>query len=153
MYEWYLLIENSRGAYGEDLFTLRSTLFQGRPPKSVNLYWRRFAVSALPVDDAKEFEEWLVEQWKIKDALLEQYVQDGRFPADEGYDPEKELAINGNTGTQVPKGAGFIETEVKLAHWYEIGQIFVVLAAIALLFNIGAKMWNLFLYGTMMWRG
>jgi len=143
----------SRGAYGQDLFTLRSTLFQGRPPKSVNMYWRRFAVSTLPIDDPKKFEAWLMKQWQIKDNLLEQYVQNGRFPADEGHHSEKELAINGNTGTKVPKGAGFIETEVKLAQWYEIGQIFVVLAALGLVFNIGAKLWNLVIYGTLIGRG
>lgn len=117
------------------------------------MYWRRFAVSTLPINHPQKFEAWLVEQWRIKDALLEQYVQNGRFPADEGHGSEKELAINGNTATKVPMGAGFIETEVKLAHWYEIGQIFVVLAALALLFNIGAKLWNLVHYGTLIGRG
>lgn len=110
-------------------------------------------MSTLPIDDPKRFEAWLVEQWRIKDTLLEQYVQNGRFPADEGHDFETEPAINGNAGTKVPKGAGFIETEVKLAHWYEIGQIFVFLAAFALLFNIGAKMWNLVLYGNLIGGG
>lgn len=110
------------------------------------MYWRRFAVSTLPIDDPRKFEAWLVDQWRIKDALLEQYVQNGRFPADDGHNSEEEPTINGKNKTKIAKGAGFIETEVKLAQWYEIGQIFVVLAAFALLFNIGAKMWNLVLY-------
>lgn len=117
------------------------------------MYWRRFAVSELPIDDPERFEAWLVEQWRIKDGLLEQYVQNGRFPADEGHDFKKEPATNGHTGTKVLKGAGFIETEVKLEHWYEIGQIFVVLAAFGLLFNIGAKMWNLVFHGNLRGRG
>ena len=135
--------------YGQDLFTLRSTYFQGRPPKSVNMYWRRFAVSSIPIDDPKQFEQWLIGQWREKDLLLEQYLQTGRFPADDGHDSEGEPALNGNAGSQMVKGAGFIETEVKLAHWHEVGQIFVVLAAFGLVFNILAKLWNLVLYGSL----
>ena len=113
------------------------------------MYWRRFAVSSIPTDDPKQFETWLLDQWRIKDALLEQYIQNGRFPADDGHDSDGEPAINGHPGAKVLKGAGFIETEVKLAHWYEIGQIFVVLAAFALVFNIGAKVWNLGFHGSL----
>lgn len=113
------------------------------------MYWRRFAVSSIPIDDPKEFDAWLVNEWRTKDALLEQYVQNGRFPADEGHDSEGEPALDGKSGTKMLKGAGFIETEVKLAHWYEVGQIFVVLAAFGLVLNIGAKMWNLVLYDSL----
>ena len=79
--------------------------------------------------------------------MLEQYVQNGRFPADDGHDSD------GEPGVKVLKGAGFIEIEVKLAHWYEIGQIFVVLATFALIFNIGAKLWNFIFYGNLIGRG
>ena len=113
------------------------------------MYWRRLAVAAIPVDDPTKFEAWLQHQWRIKDDLLEHYVQNGRFPADDGYDREGETTVNGTLVPQDRKGAGFIETEVKLAHWFEVGQIFVVLAAFALLSNIGAKMWNLVLHGNL----
>ncbi|KAK4690495.1 hypothetical protein P7C71_g6307, partial [Lecanoromycetidae sp. Uapishka_2] len=142
-----------RGSYGQDIFTLRSTYFQGRPPKSVNMYWRRFATSSIPIEDPKQFEQWLTTLWREKDALIEQYVENGRFPADEGHDAEGEPAMNGKANSKVAKGAGFIETEVKLAHWYEIGQIFVVLAMFALVFNILAKIWNLVFYGDLVGRG
>ncbi|KAF8533795.1 hypothetical protein BDD12DRAFT_863490, partial [Trichophaea hybrida] len=33
-------------------FTLYSTFFQGRPPKSVNMHWRRFAVKDIPLTDS-----------------------------------------------------------------------------------------------------
>ena len=56
--------------------------------------------------------------------LLEGYAQNGRFPADEGHDSD------GEPGVGMSKGAGFIETEVRLTHWYEILQIFSVLGAI-----------------------
>ena len=111
------------------------------------MYWRRLAVASIPIEDSSKFEAWLLEQWRIKDDLLEQYVSNGRFPADEGLDHRSEAAHDNGSSKELLKGAGFIETEVKLAHWYEIGQIFVVMAAFALVFNIGAKMWNLVFYG------
>ena len=134
-----LLICYRQGGYAQDYFTLRSTYLQGRPPKSVNMYWRRFPTSSIPIDDPKEFEKWLNQLWLEKEALLEYYVLNGRFPADEGQDLKK--------GAAAPKGAGYIETEVKLAHWYEIGSIFVVLAVYALFANVLTKVWNLVNYG------
>ncbi|MCJ1478688.1 hypothetical protein MMC13_007369 [Lambiella insularis] len=130
-----------RGGYGQDYFTLRSTYFQGRPPKSVNMYWRRFAVTSIPVDDVKGFELWLKQVWLEKEALLEYYAQNGRFPADDGQDL--------TNGVDSPKGAGFIETEVRLTHWYEPGSIFVFLAVYALIANMLSKAWNLLIYGSM----
>ena len=117
------------------------------------MYWRRFAVASIPLDDDAQFEAWLMEQWRFKDDLLEGYVQNGRFPADDGHDSEGELTINKSSDINAPRGAGFIETEVKLARWYEVGQIFVVLATFALIFNIGAKVWNLVFYGSLIGSG
>ena len=113
------------------------------------MYWRRIAISSIPIDDSQKFDIWLRNQWQEKDDLLEYFAQNGRFPADDGCDSEEEPAINGNSGAQVRKGAGFIETEVKLTHWYEVGQIFVALAAFALVFNVLAKLWNLIFYGSL----
>lgn len=142
-----------RDGYGQDYFTLRSTYFQGRPPKSVNMYWRRFAVSSIPIDDPQQFELWLRQRWLEKEQLLEQYVHDGRFPADDGHDSEGEPAVGRNGGSKVIQGAGFIETEVKLARWYEIGQIFVFMLLFALVANILAKTWNLAVHGTFQGEG
>jgi len=128
-----------RGGYAQDYFTLRSTYLQGRPPKSVNMHWRRFAVSSIPIDNAKTFELWLKNVWLEKETLLEYFAQNGRFPADDGRDPQGDEAA--------PKGAGFIETEVTLAHWWEIGRIFVVVATLALISKIAADVWNVSVYG------
>ena len=106
-------------------------------------------MSSIPVDDPKAFEKWLYNQWLIKEDLLEQYSRNGRFPADDGRDGDGESAVNGNAPTKVLQGAGFIETKVQLAHWYEVGSIFVVMASCALLANILAKVWNLVYYGTL----
>ncbi|KAI0381250.1 acyltransferase-domain-containing protein [Hypomontagnella monticulosa] len=110
-----------RGGFGEDYFTLSSTYFQGRPPKSVNFYWRRFAVADIPLDNQEVFDKWLQERWYEKDALLEQYVSTGRFPAN---------------GAGIK---GHIETEVRTQYWWEFGKIFVMLGVFGLFFNFILK--------------
>lgn len=125
----------SRDGYGSEIFTLRSTYFQGRPPKSVNLHWRRFAMSSIPLDDTKQFDDWLKQRWIEKDDLLEHYVQTRRFPADGGHDS---TVANGPTA-KPSKGAGYIETEVQLKNPLEFLQIFVPLAAVAMVVNFVIK--------------
>ncbi|KAF4912197.1 putative acyltransferase [Colletotrichum viniferum] len=107
-----------RGKYGESYFTLVSTYFQGRPPKSVNFHWRRFRVADMPLHDQKEFDAWVRERWYEKDALMEEYLVNGRFPPSE--DNKK----------------GYIETEVRLKHWWELSQVFVVVGAAGLIFRM-----------------
>ena len=111
------------------------------------MYWRRFAVSSIPVDDPKAFELWLKQVWLEKEDLLEYYAQNGRFPADDGLSLPRES--NGTMEIKGLQGAGFIETEVRMEHWYEIGQIFVPMAAFGLVANILAKVWNIALHGRM----
>lgn len=95
-----------------------------------------------------------MDRWLEKEDLLEGYKQNGRFPADQGHDSEDETAVTDAYGAKVSQGAGVIETEVKVAHWYEVGQIFVVLGAFGLLANVLAKAWNLAMYGTLAgWPG
>lgn len=114
-----------RGGYAQDYFTLRSTFIQGRSPKSVNMYWRRFELSSIPLDDAKEFEKWLKQRWEEKEGLLEYFSQTGHFPTD------NDRAVDNINNC--------IDTEVRLVKWYEIGQIFVVLATFALVVNVVIK--------------
>ena len=117
------------------------------------MYWRRFAVSSIPVSDPKAFEKWIYDRWLEKEELLEQYMQNGRFPADDGSDSENETTANGSTTVNAAKGAGFIETEVRLAHWYEIGQIFVVLATTALVIHNILNTWYLVTEGVFLRQG
>lgn len=124
-----------KGDYAQNYFTLRSTYFQGRPPKSVNMYWRRFAVSSIPLDDIKDFEKWMSDRWNEKDELMQCFLDTGRFPPNEIV-----------TSTDGTKGAGYLETEVKLERWYEIGQIFVTLGAFAMVADVLAKIWNILLW-------
>ncbi|KAH9884266.1 acyltransferase-domain-containing protein [Xylariomycetidae sp. FL2044] len=110
-----------RGQYGENFFTLSSTYFQGRPPKSVNFYWRRFALADMPLDNQEKFDLWLRERWYEKDALMEQYISTGRFPAN---------------GAGIK---GIIETEVRTQYWWEFVKIFVMLGCFGLILNLMLK--------------
>jgi lysocardiolipin and lysophospholipid acyltransferase len=125
-----------RGKFGQDYYTLRSMYLRGQPPPSVNMYWRRFALKDIPLDDHEKFDLWMRDQWYKKDAIMEEYITNGRFPAS--------AEATNVAGTAID---GYIETEVKLAHWWEIGNIFVVLAAIAVVFNLLARVWTLAIYG------
>lgn len=115
----------SRGKFGENYFSLSSTYFQGRPPKSVNFYWRRFPIADIPLNSAEEFDAWLRERWYEKDALMEQYICTGRFP-------ENVAGVKGH-----------IETEVRTKYWWEFVKIFVMLGTFGLLLNVLVKMFRL----------
>lgn len=133
MYDCTLAYEGvPEGQYGQDLFSLRGSYFQGRPPKSVNMHWRRFATKDIPLGDEKVFADWLLDRWREKDALLQFYMDNNRFPADDGVGVDE-------LGNKV-KGAGWIETEVRPARWWEWMQVFAPLAAVALLINVVLKM-------------
>ena len=88
------------------------------------MYWRRFAVSSIPLDDSRAFEIWLRARWTEKDQLLDLYLRTGHFPADAGVDKTPE----GKTR----RGAGYIETEIRPFHWYEFLQIFAPMGLLAL---------------------
>ncbi|CAM1502708.1 Fc.00g074840.m01.CDS01 [Cosmosporella sp. VM-42] len=106
-----------RGKFGEDYFGLSSTYFQGRPPKSVNFYWRRFRVADIPLDDQKKFDLWLRNEWYKKDELMELYHTTGRFPEMPG------------------SGVDFIETTIRTRGPLEILQIFSVMGIIGLVWR------------------
>ncbi|TEY34114.1 hypothetical protein BOTCAL_0646g00040 [Botryotinia calthae] len=122
-----------RGKFGQDYFTLTSSYIEGRPPKSVNLFWRRFKIADIPLDNPEKFEVWLRERWYEKDALMEQYMTTGRFPA--------------NVPSEKGTVEDFIETEVRPKHWWEVFDIFTVLATTGFIANLLAKVWNVVFYG------
>lgn len=92
------------------------------------MYWRRFRVSTIPIDDPKAFDLWLRARWTEKDNLIEEYLRTGRFPADEGV----EKAPDGKTR----RGAGYITTEVKPNRWYEFLQVFAPIGLLALVLYV-----------------
>ena len=96
-------------------------------------------MSTIPLDDQKAFATWLSERWNEKDQLLQEFMETGRFPAD------AELTSKDGTG-QTKADNGYIITEVQLERWYEVGQPFVTLAAVALIADILSKLWNMLLW-------
>ncbi|KAL4985640.1 hypothetical protein BDW68DRAFT_189472 [Aspergillus falconensis] len=106
-----------RGSYADKYFTLRSTYVQGRPPTSVNMYWRRFAVADIPLDNQQEFDAWLRARWTEKDELLDEYFETGRFPSALAGSIE----IGHGDATQLNAAeSGYAEAHVRLGHWTEI---------------------------------
>lgn len=96
------------------------------------MYWRRYAVSDIPVDDREAFDAWLAERWREKDELLDGYLETGLFPTDKAHTPE---------GSGIEDG--FINTEVKIRSIQEIGTIFVVLASLTMILRLGSQLWNM----------
>jgi lysocardiolipin and lysophospholipid acyltransferase len=101
------------------------------------MHWRRFSTASLPTDE-KEFGDWLLARWREKDDLIEHFIQTGRFPADSDTSPN----INGQKQL---KGAGYIETSVRPNNPLEFLQIFVPVAALALVVNVCVKFLNMIL--------
>jgi hypothetical protein len=60
-----------------------------------------------------------------KDALIDYFHRNGRFPADTGVDK--------TSAGKTRRGAGYIETEVKAFHWYEFLQVFAPIGLFALI--------------------
>ncbi|KAF2273862.1 acyltransferase-domain-containing protein [Westerdykella ornata] len=110
------------GEYGQDIFTIKSSYLEGRPPKSIHIHWRRFATKDIPTDE-KAFSDWLLKRWREKDDLMEYFHQHNRFPADD-----------------------YIETQVTPKNPLEFLNIFVPLGALALVLNVIGKMWDIVLH-------
>jgi len=108
-----------KGMYGQDVFTLRSSLFEGRPPKSVNMFWRRFRIADIPIDDDQAFGRWLNNRWREKDYILEYYYKFSQFPADDAI-----KALAAAEGKRQPNHAKTISTEVRGGGWDEFLSIF-----------------------------
>ncbi|KIW14697.1 hypothetical protein PV08_07481 [Exophiala spinifera] len=118
----------SRGQFAQDIFTLKAGYLEGRPPKSVSMHWRRFAVKDIPLHNDKAFELWLLARWREKDVLIEQWYQTGRFPADMGVTKYK----SGKT----LRGCGHMDVPIRSSHWYEFLQIFAPMGILAMVLYI-----------------
>ena len=133
------------GSYGQDVFTLRSVYFQGRPPKSVNMHWRRYRIADLPLSDHDAMYDWTMQCWREKDELIETFMKSGKFaPAD----PEA-VEIEGGPKEKEWKTA-YINTEVMPRSVVEFLQIFVPVCATALVGRIGVQILDRVL-GTEAW--
>lgn len=81
LYDCTIVYEGMKhGEFGQDNHTLQTMYLYGKPAPSVNMYWRRFALSDIPLHDKEKFDEWLRNRWSEKDAIINQYIATGRFP-------------------------------------------------------------------------
>jgi 1-acyl-sn-glycerol-3-phosphate acyltransferase len=131
------------GQFGQDIFTLRSSFFEGRPPKSVNMHWRRFHLDDIPIQNTHAFEVWLRNRWREKDYMLEYFQRNNRFPAEDFWkdhldmDTKSESSRGGNkTIRTVPKPAVQIETEVKSGNWNEFVKIFAPITSVMMALTV-----------------
>ncbi|KAK0895227.1 hypothetical protein LTR91_016981 [Friedmanniomyces endolithicus] len=108
-----------KGMYGQDIYTLKSSFFEGRPPKSVNMYWRRYRIADIPLDNDAVFGRWLTNRWREKDYILEYFYKFGHFPACDAVS-----AMQAVEGKKPPQHAKAISTEVKGGGWDEFLSIF-----------------------------
>ena len=132
-----------REEYAQDVFTIRDLYLQGLGPKSINLHWRRFAVSSVPFNDAEKFNAWILDRWREKDDMLEEFVNTGRLPAD---DVEGEPMMNGHapgTTTVSVSTRQYIETEVKPVNRFEFLQMYLPWMALALVVNVIFRFWRM----------
>ena len=132
------------GQYGQDIFTLRSSFFEGRPPKSVNMHWRRFRLADIPYENTHAFEVWLRNRWREKDYMLEYFSRNNRFPAEDFWKDHLDMDArsessrgNGNKSIRsVPRPAVQIETEVKSGNWNEFVKIFAPITSIMMALTV-----------------
>ncbi|KAL1596190.1 hypothetical protein SLS59_007888 [Nothophoma quercina] len=128
------------GQFGQDIFTLRSTFFEGRPPKSVNMHWRRFHISDIPIQNTKAFEVWLRNRWREKDYMLEYFQKHTRFPAEDFWKDHLDMGDRSSTNSQsirsVPKPAVQVETEVKSGNWNEFVKIFAPISSVMMALTV-----------------
>lgn len=129
------------GQFGQDIFTLRSTFFEGRPPKSVNMHWRRFRIDDIPIQNTKAFEVWLRNRWREKDYMLEYFNRNNRFPAENFWKDHldmdsKSSASGAKSIRSVPRPAVQIETEVKSGNWNEFVKIFAPITSVMMALTV-----------------
>ncbi|KAF2027223.1 acyltransferase-domain-containing protein [Setomelanomma holmii] len=129
------------GQFGQDIFTLRTTFFEGRPPKSVNMHWRRFRIDSIPIQNTKAFEVWLRNRWREKDYMLEYFNRNNRFPAEDFWkdhlDLDSSSSQNGGKSIRsVPRPAVQIETEVKSGNWNEFVKIFAPITSVMMALTV-----------------
>jgi len=128
------------GQFGQDIFTLRSTFFEGRPPKSVNMHWRRFRIDSIPIHNTKAFEVWLRNRWREKDYMLEYFNRNNRFPAEDFWkdhlDTDGGSSQGGKSIRSVPRPAVQIETEVKSGNWNEFVKIFAPITSVMMALTV-----------------
>lgn len=92
----------------------------------------------IPLSEQKEFEDWIYKRWEEKDQLLEQFNETGRFPPFEPGAPSNRKGPEAST----TGNEEYIETKIKLGHWTEFGNLFIVLLPVALALKFLFRLWS-----------
>ncbi|SCU80422.1 LADA_0B07338g1_1 [Lachancea dasiensis] len=69
--------------YGQDIYKLGNIFLKGHSPELVDIHLRAIDLHDIPIDDEKEFTEWLLNVWREKDELLNYYYSTGTFSKDD----------------------------------------------------------------------
>ncbi|KZT52522.1 hypothetical protein CALCODRAFT_512032 [Calocera cornea HHB12733] len=85
--------------YGQDYYTLRSVFFNGISPPTLHLHLRVWQAKDLPLGDMSDsatrgaeatqeekdvFDKWLLDRWREKDRLMDEFYKNGEFPTFKG---------------------------------------------------------------------
>ncbi|KOH00877.1 putative acyltransferase DI49_0216 [Saccharomyces eubayanus] len=65
--------------YAGTKFTLKKILLMGIYPERIAFHIREFEINEIPLQDDEVFFNWLLDVWKDKDELLENYYNSGQF--------------------------------------------------------------------------
>jgi lysocardiolipin and lysophospholipid acyltransferase len=103
------------------------------------MYWRRFHVKDIPTKDPQAFDKWLLNRWREKDELIEQYLETGRFPADDANNS----SANGSVKPATTRG--YIEVPIAAKTPLEYLQLFIPLGAVYLLSRLARQVLHLLL--------
>jgi len=102
-------------------------MFEGRPPKSVNMHFRRFRIANIPIKNDKSFEVWLRNRWREKDYLLEHFARFNRFPEDDLWMQKQRKA---GRSQLIAQPAKTIETQIQSNNLEEFLSIFAPLTSV-----------------------
>jgi hypothetical protein len=103
------------------------------------MFWRRFKISSIPLEDPKAFDIWLRNRWTEKDHYLEHFSRTGKFPAQKPWDMKS--AENYLSRRMALPAAYTVSTELKPGNLREFMAIFAPITAFitALLLFYGAS--------------
>ena len=116
---------------------MRSLYLERNRAPVVHLHWRRFAIKNVPFKDAAKFDAWLLDRWREKDDLIEQFNKTG-IVANE-LDPQvmTGMIASDNPATQ----SGYLETEIGPRYRFEFLQAFLSIFAVIFSWKLVQWLW------------
>lgn len=75
----------SPSQYPEDTFGLKSLFFDGKAPPLVHCHVRYHPIDSVPYEDPDKFSKWLYQIYSDKEAMMEHFYREGRFPGTRSF--------------------------------------------------------------------